>query len=179
MRSAVQLCLAANNILLMRKRDHASRIYSLKNKLGDRMIKQLLNSVIAKYRNLSVSRWSIICRGRIIDLLATDKSRYFAQPRPIIVNYWHTLIRYEDWEITCEWESLRVTQICLPSITSKVTNNKNYWLWKTVSKQVFKNRKCNPFQFSSSLSIHDSFCNCCAIYTLKLSERLFLPHSIW
>ena len=37
------------------------------------MIKHLLNSVIAKYRDLS--------------LLATDKSRYFAQHRPIIVNY--------------------------------------------------------------------------------------------
>ena len=34
------------------------------------MIKQLLNSVFAKYRDLSVS----------------DKSRYFSQPRPIIVN---------------------------------------------------------------------------------------------
>ena len=69
----------------------ASRIYSLKNKLGDRMIKQLLNLVIVKYRVLSVSRRSIICRSRglrqMIDLLATDKSRDFAQPRPIIVNY--------------------------------------------------------------------------------------------
>ena len=44
------------------------------------MIKQLLNSAIAKYRDLSVARRSII-----IDLRATDKSRYFAQPRPIIV----------------------------------------------------------------------------------------------
>ena len=52
-------------------------------KNGDRMIKQLLNSVITKYRDLSVSRRSIIL---IIDLLATDKSRYFAQPRSIIVN---------------------------------------------------------------------------------------------
>ena len=35
--------------------DHfTSRRYSLKNKLGDRMIKQLLNSVVAKYRDLSV-----------------------------------------------------------------------------------------------------------------------------
>ena len=54
------------------------------------MIKQLLNSVIAKYRDLSVSRRSIICLSlrlrQIIDLLATDKSRYFAQPRPIIAN---------------------------------------------------------------------------------------------
>ena len=51
----------------------ASQGYLLKNKLGD-WIKQLLNSVIAKYRDLSVSRRS-------------DKSRYFAQPRSIIVNY--------------------------------------------------------------------------------------------
>ena len=58
------------------------------------MIKQLLNSVIAKYRDLSVSRRSIICRSRrmrqIIDLLATDKSRYFAQPRPIIAKCFTT-----------------------------------------------------------------------------------------
>ena len=67
------------------------RIFIKKNKLGDRMIKQLLNSVIAKYRDLSVSRRSIICLSlrlrQIIDLLATDKSRYFAQTHPIIVNY--------------------------------------------------------------------------------------------
>ena len=55
------------------------------------MIKQLLNSVIAKYRDLSLSRRSIICfgqrLGQIIDLLASDKSRYFSESRPIIVNY--------------------------------------------------------------------------------------------
>ena len=52
------------------------------------IIKQVLNSVTAKYRNLSVSRKSIIClclrHRQIIDFLATDKLRYFAQPRPII-----------------------------------------------------------------------------------------------
>ena len=69
------------------------RIFIKKNKLSDRMIKQLLNSVIAKYHDLSVSRRSIICLSlrlqQIIDLLATDKSRYFAQPRPIILlNDW-------------------------------------------------------------------------------------------
>ena len=67
------------------------RIFIKKNKLGDRMIKQLLNSVMAKYRDLSVSLRSIICLSlrlrQIIDLFATDKSRYFAQPPPIIVNY--------------------------------------------------------------------------------------------
>ena len=75
----------------------ASRRYSLKNKLGDRMIKQSLNSVIAKYRDLSVSRRSIICRSRIrlslrlrqiINLLANDKSQYFAQSRPIIAKHY-------------------------------------------------------------------------------------------
>ena len=70
----------------------ASQGYSLKNKLGD-WIKQLLNSVIAKYRDLSVSRRSIICRSRIIDLLATNKSRYFAQLRPIIVKSLHIYIK--------------------------------------------------------------------------------------
>ena len=48
-----------------------------------------MKSFITKYRDLSVSRRSIICLSlrlrQIIDLLATDKSRYFAQPRPIIV----------------------------------------------------------------------------------------------
>ena len=43
---------------------------------------QLLKAVIAKYRDLSVSR-------RIIDLFATDKSRYFAQPRLICQNDQH------------------------------------------------------------------------------------------
>ena len=97
--------LAANTILLMRKWNHACsllvyvisvitpgrqraltafrRYYLLKNKLRDRMIKQLLNSVIAKYRDLSVASRSIICRSlwlrQIIDLPDTDKSPYFAQ----------------------------------------------------------------------------------------------------
>ena len=48
------------------------------------MIKQLLNSVIAKYRDLSITPPRL---REIIDLLATDKSRYFAQPRPIITHY--------------------------------------------------------------------------------------------
>ena len=68
-----------------------SEWFKYKNKLGNRMIKQLSNSVIAKYCDLSMSRRSIICLSlrlrQIIDLLATDKSQYFAQPRPIIVNY--------------------------------------------------------------------------------------------
>ena len=124
MRNAIQLCLAANNLLLMCKGNCAFlllviafawkwQIASLpediheKNKLVDQMIKQLLNSVIAKYNDLSVSRRSIICLGlrlQIIDLFATDKSWYFAQPRLIIiVNYFlpsgHYLIFTVTWRI--------------------------------------------------------------------------------
>ena len=76
MRNVVQLFLAANTILLMHKWNHARsllvdvisvitpgrqraltafrRYYLLKNKLSNRMIKQLLNLVIAKYRDLSI-----------------------------------------------------------------------------------------------------------------------------
>ena len=68
--------------------------YFVDQKNSDRMIKQLWNSVIAKYHDLSVSRRSIICLSLrlwqiIIDLLATDKSQYFAQPSSIIVNWPH------------------------------------------------------------------------------------------
>ena len=61
------------------------------------MIKQLLNSAIAKYHDLSVARRSIICLSlrhrQIIDLLgATDESRYFAQSRPIMVYCYHYLL---------------------------------------------------------------------------------------
>ena len=51
------------------------RRYSLKNKLSERMIKQLLNSVIAKYPDLSVSRRSITNHDD------------FAQPGSVIANY--------------------------------------------------------------------------------------------
>ena len=64
------------------KQAESDLTYLVDQKNGDQMIKQLLHSVIAKYRDLSVSRRSIICLSlrlrQIIDLLATDKSRYFA-----------------------------------------------------------------------------------------------------
>ena len=64
--------------------------------------KTIIELDFAKYRDLSVSRRSIIClclrQRQIIDLLATNKSRYFAQPRPIIV-YYHSryFIRRFNW----------------------------------------------------------------------------------
>ena len=71
------------------------------------MIKQLLNSVVAKYRDLSVSRISIISLSlrlqQIIDLLASDKSRYFVQPRPIIVNYYSTSIHCTNPDFLIGW----------------------------------------------------------------------------
>ena len=52
------------------------------------MIKQLFNLVIAN-TVICQFRKSIIFLGlqQIIDQLGTDKSTYFAPPRPIIVNY--------------------------------------------------------------------------------------------
>ena len=73
-------------------------LYSKSSLLGIcwRMIKQLLDSVLAKYRGLSVARRSIIClclrHWQIIDLLATDKSRYFAPPRPVIDDHYIFLL---------------------------------------------------------------------------------------
>ena len=94
MRNVVQLCLAASNILLIREMREMKPRFSPSydrscmkmaclfannlKRLGHRMIKQLLNSVIAKCRNLSVSRRLIIYLSQI-DLLATDKSRHSAQ----------------------------------------------------------------------------------------------------
>ena len=70
--------------------------YLVYQKNGNRMIKQLLNSGVGKYLDLSVSRRPIICLSirlrQIIDLLATDKLRYFAQLRSIIVNYWKQVV---------------------------------------------------------------------------------------
>ena len=59
-------CLAESNILLMRKRNHAFLVLAiaLSSRMADRfasrryLLKQLLNSVIAKYRDFSVSRSS-------------------------------------------------------------------------------------------------------------------------
>ena len=81
------------------------------DKLGDRMIKQLLNSIIAKYRDLSEASRSIICLSlrlrQIIDLLASDKSRYFPQLRPIIVNY-----LYSRFNVIWSWKSLPISLSC-------------------------------------------------------------------
>ena len=107
MHSVVQLCLAANNIRLMRNETTLfSFLRSLCPKMADRFTsrryiflkKQTRWSndktfIELGYRKISwllVSRRSIICLGlrfrQMIDLLATDKSRYFTQPHPIIVN---------------------------------------------------------------------------------------------
>ena len=73
MRNTVQLCFAANDVLLSVIENHALvwkcqtparqplplpelNNYEKQTRHGDWMIKQLLNSVIAKYRDLSVSR---------------------------------------------------------------------------------------------------------------------------
>ena len=66
--------------------------FKYENKVSHRMVKQLLNSIIGQniVQYLSVSHTSISPSLRfqqVIDLLATDRSRYFPQIYPIIVNY--------------------------------------------------------------------------------------------
>ena len=64
------------------------------------MMKPLLNSVIAKYRDFLMSL-------QIIDLLATDKSQYFAQPRPIIVNWLNYPLSLVDISIIYNYFGVR------------------------------------------------------------------------
>ena len=67
---AAELCVnetTRDTFLREKKADRfAFRRYSLKNKLDDQMIKQLLNSVITKYRDLPVSRTSIIIAHQLL-----------------------------------------------------------------------------------------------------------------
>ena len=78
--------------------DCSPELSGSKNNKKKTMIKQLLNSVIAKYRDLSVESRSIIRLSlrlqQIIDLLSTDKSRYFAQPRPILLSILQIIVEY-------------------------------------------------------------------------------------
>ena len=103
MRNVVQLFLAANTILLMRKWNHAfSFLRSLLHENGRslRLLKIFLKKQIQWSNDktiielgyckiswfVSVSQINTPPRLReIIDLLATDKSRYSAQPRPMLI----------------------------------------------------------------------------------------------
>ena len=89
-------------------------------KLCKWMIKQLLNSVLAKYRDLSVSR-------RSVDLLATDRSRYFARPRPIIDNYlqvfFHFIMFYLQQQTSEVQQSFAQSQVQQTFGQSQVQQN--------------------------------------------------------
>ena len=105
------------------------RIFIKKNKLGDRMIKQLLLTlVIAKYHDLSVSRRSIIWLSlwlqQIIDLLATDKSRYFAQLRPIIL----LIIGFSNTYPLDSTTNHRVEQC--PVLKYRPNTGVHVWVWE-------------------------------------------------
>ena len=96
------------------------------------MIKQLLNSVIAKYRDLLVSRRSIVCLRvrlrQIIDLLATDKSRYFAQPHPIIANYWQRSVGFRLQDLQDEGKDKNNSYKGCASKEIKINYNKEMLL---------------------------------------------------
>ena len=73
-------CFAANNILLMREGNRAFLLLAIAL-AWKWQIATLLEDIHLKNKLGDNKLW------QIIDLLATDKSRYFAQPRPIIANY--------------------------------------------------------------------------------------------
>ena len=73
MHNIVQRRLAANILLMLCSLLRENGRYSLKNKLGDLLIKQSVEL------GCLADKW--------FAPLATNKSRYFAQPRPIIVKY--------------------------------------------------------------------------------------------
>jgi len=113
---------------------------------SDRTIKQLLNSVIPKYRDFSMSRRSITCLrlwlGQITDPLATDKARYFTQPRSIIVNLF-----------TCD----HVTRGCL-KIRAKFEGKQISVSRNALSGfSIFSNCKTLQEEASSHLKIHLKF----------------------
>ena len=101
MPNVVQLCLAANNILLMHKWNHTFLLITLvwkcrllrfpkifvKNKLGNQMIKQFLNSVIVKYVTLHViSGTKVMTRSQHANTtrLVCPKTHFMC-----IFNYWN------------------------------------------------------------------------------------------
>ena len=95
-----RFCPSSDNYFVKNVDCFASRRYSLKNKLGDWMIKQYWtwssqNIMICQYladqynyHFIYLSLWL----WQIINLLTTDKSWYFAQPRPIIVNSQNSVV---------------------------------------------------------------------------------------
>ena len=96
MHNVVYLCLAANNILLMCKWNHTFLLLvdrsCMKMKITLQIIKKQTQWSNDKLKQFLVSHRSILFASafdflQIIDLLATDKSQYFAKPHPIIVKY--------------------------------------------------------------------------------------------
>ena len=79
----------------------------------------------------------------------------------------------ENDKFTASYQTMKYLPKAL--CISNVANNKNE-LWKT----VLKNHNYNPFQSSSCLSIHASFCICCVfIPYLSVLRLYFMFYSLW
>ena len=131
------------------------------NKPCDRMIKQLLNEVIAEHRDMSVSRRSIIClilrlRQELICSSLTNHDISFAQPRRIIVNsrafkpaacfsfkFWIACFQ-SDYLLCWETALLRRIPLKVRTISAKIIYLKSthstvtFWM-------LFKISHCNSF----------------------------------
>ena len=83
----VQSCMKMEDGFAEQAESDLTRLVNKKN--GDRMIKQLLNLVIAKYRDLSLSRRSVICNYLYLICSPLTNHDIFAQLRSIIDNYYN------------------------------------------------------------------------------------------
>ena len=88
LRKVIQLCLAAN-------RDHAFFLLAIGLvKMTDRFASRRYSflkdskTIIELDYHKNIGILQSLTDQLLVDLIATDKSRYFAQPRPIIDNYW-------------------------------------------------------------------------------------------
>ncbi len=117
-----------------------------------------------------MARRSIIClclrHRQIIDLLATDKSRYFARPRPIIDNCWslrRRLMRYK--RTTCEFKS-SLSQIHVYNVVLAFYHE---YAWKTVGFVQIRSTAQNETNITSIIHFQQ---------TIDLTNYSCLPNGL-
>ena len=99
---------------LLREKWHIASLMKIFIKKLNWMVKQLFNLVIAKYRDLSVCRRSVICFilwPSCFLLSTSDKSWYFVQPYPWIVESYNSIETLPSSTVIyqCHRYSLHVT----------------------------------------------------------------------
>ena len=116
-------------------------------KNSDQMTKQLLNLLIAKYCDLSVSCWSIICLSlwlqQIIDLFATDKVVIIKCGQQIGFKTQTRYVQHADWGLNCHiWP-----------IYWQQKKNRNHSMQKTKKLEFYRGESHSILRSVSSICI--------------------------